>query len=91
MGRINQYKYQICHSKPKFPYFLSTFLPPSAPQQSLIPKEGESLSIEQCRQLLGWDEATDDQVQEFLLSLRNMLGRFVDDAFSSEILIDDPK
>ncbi len=39
------------------------------------------LTIEQCRDLLGWTDASDKEIEQFLLSLRGMLGRFVDDYF----------
>lgn len=60
---------------------MSSSSPPSANGPSVSPKEGDCLSVEQCRQLLGWSNASDKEIEEFLLSLRGMLGRFVDDYF----------
>ncbi len=53
--------------------------------QSASPSEGDSLSVEQCRALMGWTDATDEEVEQFLLSLRGMLGRFVDDYFRESL------
>lgn len=60
---------------------MNSLSPAPANNQSVPPKEGDSLTVEQCRALMGWDDVTDQEIEQFLLSLRNMLGRFVDDYF----------
>lgn len=64
---------------------MSSPTPSSANGQSVSPKEGDSLGVEQCRQLLGWTDASDKEIEQFLLSLRGMLGRFVDDCFRESL------
>ncbi len=43
------------------------------------------LSIEECRQLLGREDLTDEEIAEFLKDLRSFLGRFLDDYFREEL------
>jgi hypothetical protein len=42
------------------------------------------LSVEECRTLLGRDDMTDAEVEEFLRDLRSLLGQFLDDFFREE-------
>ncbi len=48
------------------------------------------LTAEECRALLGWEDASEKDIEEFLSSLRTMLSRFLDDYFRDEMSIDSP-
>lgn len=47
------------------------------------------LSIEECRNLLGREDMTDEEVAEFLQDLRNFLSQFLDDFFRKALEPDD--
>jgi hypothetical protein len=42
------------------------------------------LTIEECRQLLGRPDLSDEEIAEFLQDLRNFLGQFLDEYFPEE-------
>lgn len=47
------------------------------------------LSVPECRKLLGREDLTDAEVEEFLEDLRNFLGQFLDDFFREELAPDE--
>ena len=49
---------------------------------------GAPLSVEECRRLLAWKDASDKEIEEFLGSLRAYLSRFLDEYFREEFSID---
>ena len=44
------------------------------------PKKGLGchLTVEECRKITGWDNRSDEEIEEFLISLRRFLGRYLD-------------
>ncbi|MBI2524309.1 hypothetical protein HYW11_03860, partial [Candidatus Peregrinibacteria bacterium] len=44
-------------------------------------------SVEECRRLLDWKDASDEEIKEFLAGLRTFLDRFLDDYFRDEHIL----
>jgi len=47
------------------------------------------LTVDECRQLMGWHDRSDKEISEFLGGLRVFLGRCLDDHFKDEFLDED--
>lgn len=57
--------------------------------QWLSPNEPAPLTVEECRKLMDWKDLSDAEVEEFLVTLRAYLARFLDEYFREELSIDD--
>ena len=44
------------------------------------------LTISQCREMMGWHDKSDKEVEEFLSGLRKMIGNYLDDYFNQNTL-----
>jgi len=65
-------------------FFYALILSTSPPDPQALP-----LSVEECRRLLDWKEASDKEIEEFLGSLRIYLSRYLDEYFRDEFPIDE--
>jgi hypothetical protein len=46
------------------------------------------LSVDECRELMGWHNRSDDEIQEFLNGLRRFLGHYLDQYYHDEFSLD---
>ncbi|MFH0851715.1 MAG: hypothetical protein V1876_03115 [Candidatus Peregrinibacteria bacterium] len=51
--------------------------------------QAKPLSVEECRRLLEWKDASDEEIKEFLGDLRSYLSRFLDEYFADEFPVDE--
>ncbi len=43
------------------------------------------LSVEECRELMQWKDATDAEIRDFLTGLRSFLSKFLDEYFDEKV------